>query len=132
MRLKKYAILESVYMVSAMIFLFKLGQLNRTLLSKQFASVFELLSYEGYRPIYYFLGSIVVVLIGVGLSIYYFRAILLSRNIEAREILIAALSIAINVALIFGTCIAINNPILRAIIVAAAAIVGGMEVARDL
>lgn len=107
---------EIVYLIVTIIYLFFLNNFNHILLS-QFDSddYFNILFYNGYQTIIYFVLAIILVLFGIGIIIYRYRNIKYN-SLEAEDILLEMISIVIIIILICFIFVFIDNPILRAVI----------------
>lgn len=108
-------IVEILYGVVVVMFLFKLHLLNAELSEIKFASSWKLLSYHDFLPIKYFAKTILYVLIGIGLCIkgankLFYEELEFSKMIE-QMIILLMLTILIVLLIVF-----IDNPILRAVI----------------
>lgn len=127
---KKWAVLEGSYAIFVVFFLYKLYRLNQELLSLSAGTPFELLRYHHYKPLYFFAAAVVLSIFGAGIIIYFVHNIRYSE-LDPIFLFSAFLLIFVNILLIVLIVIFINNPILRAIILAVAALVGGMGCSDD-
>lgn len=109
--------LQIIYSVFVSIFLYNLDKLNKILLLKYRDQPLELLSYNNYQPLCYFGYTVFWILIGLGFLIYHVRN-MKSNLQESRFLFIISLIGA--VASIIALIVFIDNPILRAILLAIA------------
>jgi len=112
----KYLLPEGLYSITSMIYLFFLNALNKRLLSINFDNnPFELLSYEGYNPVKFFVMALILFIIGVCLM-FYRKNCIRDRALSFGETvatLIALVIILVFLVLIFSF---IDNPILKAVL----------------
>lgn len=117
----KYILRESwkeiVYLIVTVIYLIFLNRLNHILLSKfNNNDYFDILKYNNYETIIYFVIAIVLFFIGTMLIIYRWKEI---RDIELEfeDIILNFIIMFILCVLMILIVIFINNPILRAVLV---------------
>lgn len=119
---------ETLYTIISIIFLFFLNNLNRTLLSKfDVDDIVGILSYNSYKPVVYFFITLILVIIGVMLFVIRYKRIKSGELDWDEDIKIFWYSMIymIVIAIVIVTLIiAINNPILRAIILFAMTLMG--------
>lgn len=109
--------LQIIYSVFVGIFLYHLDKLNKILLFKYRDKPIELLSYNNYQPLWYFGYSVFFILIGLSFLIYHVR----NRKSNLQESgLLFIISFVGAVVAIIALVVFINNPILRAILLAIA------------
>lgn len=113
--------IESLYSTINLVFLLFLWNLNRELLSK-FSSdeSLKLLTYQNGRPIVFFVMTVMSIICGIIIIISRFKKILY-EDPNLTEILYFGLSVLLISIIIITLIIAINNPILRAIVAVIAA-----------
>lgn len=121
----KILIPEILYTLVSAIFIFKLNQLNRYLLSNHLdQDVFALLSHNDYEPVKYFIGTMTLGLFGAAWVIYIVKMIQRER-MEYKELILAILAIALTVVVIILLIVFIDNPILRAVFAVLVVLLGG-------
>lgn len=108
--------IESLYSIINLVFLLSLWNLNRELLSK-FSSdeSLKLLTYQNGKPIVFFVMTVLSIICGIIIVISRFKKILY-EDPNLTEILYFGLSVLLISIIIITLIIAINNPILRAIV----------------
>ena len=108
--------IESLYSIINLVFLLFLWNLNRELLSK-FSSdeSLKLLTYQNGKPIVFFVMTVLSIICGIIIVISRFKKILY-EDPNLTEILYFGLSVLLISIIIITLIIAINNPILRAIV----------------
>ena len=108
--------IESLYSIINLVFLLFLWNLNRELLSK-FSSdeSLTLLTYQNGKPIVFFVMTVLSIICGIIIVISRFKKILY-EDPNLTEILYFGLSVLLISIIIITLIIAINNPILRAIV----------------
>lgn len=108
--------IESLYSIINLVFLLFLWNLNRELLSK-FSSdeSLKLLTYQNGKPIVFFVMTVLSIICGIIIVISRFKKILY-EDPNLTEILYFKLSVLLISIIIITLIIAINNPILRAIV----------------
>ena len=108
--------IESLYSIINLVFLLFLWNLNRELLSK-FSSdeSLKLLTYQNGKPIVFFVMTVLSIICGIIIVISRFKKILY-EDPNLTEILYLGLSVLLISIIIITLIIAINNPILRAIV----------------
>lgn len=112
---------ESLYTVTNIIFLLFLQNLNQELLSNFTSQQYlEMLMYQDYKPVVFFIITVLSIMCGIIIATSRFRKFKY-RDFEPIEFLYAILSFVFIAIIIFLLIIAINNPILRAIVV----VIGG-------
>lgn len=112
---KKFA-LEEIYFAVTLTYLYCLNALNEELLSKNFGNDMELLQYDGYVPLKYFVAAIALFLTGAYLVIRRMQRIRHQECyfVELASSIVAVTAIGVLLLLIFRfICI----PILRAILI---------------
>lgn len=108
--------LEEVYSVITLIYLFQLNALNKELLLKNFESPFQLLVYEEWRPIKFFVAALVF--FGVGLVISWRGGNRIKDgDFTFCEVFIFIFALILVVTLLILIIVFINNPILRAVMI---------------
>ena len=119
----KYLWPEGTYTFITAIYLFLLNRLNATLLSMDFESPAELLSFKGGTPIKYFV--IALLLFAIGAILIWYRVDCMKYKIDSMDeklcAFIAILVLSILLCLIF---IFIDNPIFRAVLATVFMVVG--------
>lgn len=108
--------IESLYSIINLVFLLFLWNLNKELLSK-FSSdeSLKLLTYQNGKPIVFFVMTVLSIICGIIIVISRFKKILY-EDPNLTEILYFGLSVLLISIIIITLIIAINNPILRAIV----------------
>jgi hypothetical protein len=108
--------IESLYSIINLVFLLFLWNLNRELLSK-FSSdeSLKLLTYQNGKPIVFFVMTVLSIICGIIIVISRFKKILY-EDPNLTEILYFGLSVLLISIIIITLIIAINNPILQAIV----------------
>ncbi|MBC1431319.1 hypothetical protein HB952_05455 [Listeria welshimeri] len=116
---KSVLIFILIYTVITTIFLIKLNQLNNILHARGYDQhAFELLKYNDFQPIGYFVFTIILCFAG-GILIYFLgRCMFQCGEATPWEFLILLLGILIVIGLIILLICFIQNPIFRAILVA--------------
>ncbi|WP_373193549.1 hypothetical protein [Enterococcus sp. RIT-PI-f] len=114
-----------IYEVFVVIFLIKLNELN-TYLLKEYSNAFfmELLQYNGWEPLKYFGMTIVLGAISI-IGIVFCWNILKNSYVDVEEMFACILSILFCVVTIIILMKFISIPILKAVFLAAIALVGG-------
>lgn len=113
--------LETAYLFICAVFLFNLQKLNTILIKEGLNSrPFDLIIFDGYKPLIYFVATVFLFLIGAALIVHNFRSIVRS-NLSLGEIALAIVSIIVIVIVMLLLLILIDNPILRAVLVVATA-----------
>lgn len=117
----KYILRESwkeiVYLIVTVIYLIFLNRLNHILLSKfDNDDYFNILFYNNYETIIYFVIAIVLFFIGTMLIIYRWKEIR-DMELEFEDIILNFIIMFILCVLMILIVIFINNPILRAVLV---------------
>lgn len=102
------------YAVVCIVYLSMLHNLNSELNATLFRSSLELLQYNSYQPIKYFIVALILAFIG-GYIVYRKFLILRSEDYESEDKLYGALSILIIAVMFVAILIGINIPILRVI-----------------
>ena len=107
---------EIALIVSSIIFLFLLNNLNKELLTKfQVDDYINILMYDNKKPLYYFIIAVILGILATIDIVYRYRQVrYFEKNIE--EIFLNLFAIFVMVVLIILLIYFINNPILRAII----------------
>lgn len=122
----KYLFKEIIYSVVAIYYLVRLDILNKQLEQEDFLSPFELLRYENYKPIFYFFiaGALFLLdMLMIGHRIHKIR----ESYMGFEEIILNIVAILILANFLILILAFIDNPILRAIILASG--IGLLEVA---
>lgn len=120
----KHLLPEIIYSVVSTIYLFRLDKLNKELLSMNFGNSFKLMAYENYAPTKFFM--FVLVLFGIGCYLVVHRGYSIIREPQSfDEIVSAIMAIVVTIIFLILLFMFINNPILRAILVVCASIIGG-------
>lgn len=120
----KYLWLEEIYSIFAIIYLFNLDKLNKRLLSMTFDNAFKLVAYDSYAPAKFFL--LVLVLFGIGCCLVAKRCFnIMEEPLSFGEIISSLVAIVVIIIFLICLIVFINNPILRAIMVVCASIIGG-------
>lgn len=122
--------LELAYTAASAVFLFKLNNLNKVLLSLNLDSnPVELVAYADGKPVKYFIITLLLGLIGVFLIIRKFRHIKYDMT-DSLEMLLSLAGILIVAIIIVLLWIFIDNPIARAVILLFA-VAGGIVLANS-
>lgn len=131
MNIKKHILLiDIIYILFVVIFLFRLNSLNKILLSIKFKNDIELLFYNDYIPIKYFGFAFLFFIIGIGIILY--KLFYIRHNyLEFEETLFIFFSIVTIIVLIILLFVFINNPILRAIMASIGMLIGFIYVSQD-
>lgn len=131
MNIKKHILLiDIIYILFVVIFLFRLNSLNKILLSIKFKNDIELLFYNDYIPIKYFGFAFLFFIIGIGIILY--KLFYIRHNyLEFEETLFIFFSIVTIIILIILLFMFINNPILRAIMASIGMLIGFIYVSQD-
>lgn len=117
--MKKYAVIEALYLLLVSGFCVALNRLNKILLALQ-SSGFDLLAYNNWQPMKFFVGALLLVVLGVGLCCHYWHQIRYQTLYGYAHLLFFAF-ILVNIVLIIFVFIFIDNPILRTVL-----LVGGI------
>lgn len=105
---------EIIYLVVTVIYLIRLDNLNRELLSQNFAGAWELLAYKQYAALKFFCWA--AILFFIGCVLLHSRICHMRRYEEAfGQILSSILAIAVISILLVLIFLFIDNPILRAV-----------------
>lgn len=108
--------LEIIYIPISIFFMFCLNALNKELIYHDLIQhPIELLAYEGNKPIWYFLFTALLVIIGVINIVCKIRN-LRDYDLDLPDFIITSATIAIHIIIIILLFILIDNPILRTII----------------
>lgn len=108
-------LLQLIYSFITAIFLYNLDKLNSMLLEKNYSNPIDLLSYNNNQPMWYFFYTVVYMLIACGFLTYYIRN--WKENIQESVYLLFIGSLGA-ISTIILLIIFINNPILKAILLA--------------
>lgn len=104
-----------VYLVIANVYIHSLGNLNEELLRQNFSTPFELLEYKNCIAVKYFVVAIALFIIGCCLVYHEIKK--MQREYEyIDDMIIAVVTIALVAVTLLNIFVAINNPILRAIL----------------
>ena len=115
-----------VYLVIANVYIHSLGNLNEELWRQNFGTPFELLEYKNYIAVKYFV--VAVALFIIGCCFVYHEIKKMRHEYEyIADMIIAVITIAIVVVTLLNIFVAINNPILRAILACIIAVYVGIE-----
>lgn len=115
-----------VYLVIANVYIHSLGNLNEELLRKNFSTPFELLEYKNYIAVKYFVVAIALFIIGCCLVYHEIKK--MQREYEyIDDMIIAVVTIALVAVTLLNIFVAINNPILRAILACIIVVYVGIE-----
>lgn len=115
-----------IYLMVVIVYLICLNRLNHVLLMHHFETPFELLAYDDNIALEYFFKGLVLFVIGC--MLLYREGKNLKRGLEDfREIIIAISTIIVVSVLIVLIIIFIDNPILRAVMLAILIILGAVE-----
>lgn len=129
----KYLWYKILYIIFAVIYLMQLNILNKKLLFYDFKSSFELLAYDQYKPIVYFVLALCMSAIGVILIIREFirwkRTDIFSEEVDITDIIISVVFIVVTIIIIILIIKFISIPILRAIL-AALCVASGIIIAQ--
>lgn len=118
--------LKAVYLLLVILYLVNLNKLNKELLACNFDDAFVLLEYNDCAPVKYFVCA--VFLFGIGCFIIFYEIRKLKMEAEDfEEILISICTIIVIVFFLYLIFCFINNPILRAILIAISLISVGIE-----
>jgi hypothetical protein len=112
---KRILALGALYLIFGTIFLFRLDQLNKTLLLRQPAFSFGLLAFNDYQPLKYFVTAVLLGLVGFVFIRYFLKAIK-EQQLGTLVLLSAVVLIFLVIALIILLIIFIDVPIFRAIL----------------
>ena len=115
-----------VYLVIANVYIHSLGNLNEELLRQNFSTPFELLEYKNYIAVKYFVVAIALFIIGCCLVYHDIKK--MQREYEyIDDMIIAVVTIALVAVTLLNIFVAINNPILRAILACIIVVYVGIE-----
>ena len=114
-KMKLAIFLQMIYSFITAIFLYNLDKLNKILLFKYKDNPIELLSYANYKPMWYFVYTVVFVLIGLAFLVYYIRN--WKENVK-ESIFLFVIGLTGAILAIILLIVFINNPILKAILLA--------------
>lgn len=115
-----------VYLVIANVYIHSLGNLNEELLRQNFSTPFELLEYKNYIAVKYFVVAIALFIIGCCLVYHEIKK--MQREYEyIDDMIIAVATIALVAVTLLNIFVAINNPILRAILACIIVVYVGIE-----
>lgn len=115
-----------VYLVIANVYIHSLGNLNEELLRQNFSTPFELLEYKNYIAVKYFVVAIALFIIGCCLVYHEIKK--MQREYEyIDDMIIAVVTIALVAVTLLNIFVAINNPILRAILACIIVVYVGIE-----
>lgn len=120
----KGELLEIIYSVVMIIYLFKLNTLNKELLSNNFDGAYDLLQYKDFVPIKFFGVAFGLFLVGCFLLYRGFHRVL-KKRLSFEEIIISALAVIIIFILLIVLIVFIDNPILKAVL---SFVLGGVAV----
>ncbi len=115
-----------VYLVIANVYIHSLGNLNEELLRQNFSTPFELLEYKNCIAVKYFVVAIALFIIGCCLVYHEIKK--MQREYEyIDDMIIAVVTIALVAVTLLNIFVAINNPILRAILACIIVVYVGIE-----
>lgn len=115
-----------VYLVIANVYIHSLGNLNEELLRQNFSTPFELLEYKNCIAVKYFVVAIAMFIIGCCLVYHEIKK--MQREYEyIDDMIIAVVTIALVAVTLLNIFVAINNPILRAILACIIVVYVGIE-----
>ena len=115
-----------VYLVIANVYIHSLGNLNEELLRQNFSTPFELLEYKNCIAVKYFVVAIALFIIGCCLVYHEIKK--MQREYEyIDDMIIAVVTIARVAVTLLNIFVAINNPILRAILACIIVVYVGIE-----
>ena len=115
-----------VYLVIANVYIHSLGNLNEELLRQNFSTPFELLEYKNCIAVKYFVVAIALFIIGCCLVYHEIKK--MRREYEyIDDMIIAVVTIALVAVTLLNIFVAINNPILRAILACIIVVYVGIE-----
>ena len=115
-----------VYLVIANVYIHSLGNLNEELLRQNFSTPFELLEYKNCIAVKYFVVAIALFIIGCCLVYHEIKK--MQREYEyIDDMIIAVVAIALVAVTLLNIFVAINNPILRAILACIIVVYVGIE-----
>lgn len=115
-----------VYLVIANVYIHSLGNLNEELLRQNFSTPFELLEYKNYIAVKYFVVAIALLIIGCCLVYHEIKK--MQHEYEyIDDMIIAVVTIALVAVTLLNIFVAINNPILRAILACIMVVYVGIE-----
>ena len=110
--------IESIYSIVNIIFICFLNDLNKKLLALYPKEEwFKILTYDGSKALYFFYMTVVLIIIGILIGGYRFKMIK-NKELDFEEICLYIFSIILVIFWLITLVIFINNPILRAIILA--------------
>jgi len=113
----KFVLFELIYLIICLAYMVQLKALNDKLLYLGLDNnAFELLMYDNYKAVYYFVGALILYAIGV-LRLISKYTLIKSTYLNLEEIIISIFAMAIILILLITIFILIQNPVLRAIIV---------------
>ncbi len=111
-----FSLIEVIYLIATCIYLFKLHALNRVL-SPFSDNAYEVLTYKDGIAIYYFV--IALVMMGIGAFIIKWRlSQFKNKYLQEEEKMAIIINVIVICCLFLAIWIFINNPILRAVILA--------------
>lgn len=121
--------LEAVYVAISTVFLVKLHKLNKILLSLNLTgNPFELLAYEEFKPLKYFIATLLLGFIGILLILRKYRHIRYDI-LDFEEAMLSIIAILLIVSTIILLWVYIDNPIARAALIVF--LIGGAFIASN-
>lgn len=122
---------ELIYTIVTIVFLVRLNRLNRILTTSAYTNdMIKLLSYNNYSPLWFFGGTVALVVIGallIGCKIDRIK----NTEMCCGEIMASGMAMLAITVLIVLLIIFIDNPILRTILTVLCAIVGSVYLAAQ-
>ena len=115
-----------VYLVIANVYIHSLGNLNEELLRQNFSTPFELLEYKNCIAVKYFVVAIALFIIGCCLVYHEIKKMQCEYE-YIDDMIIAVVTIALVAVTLLNIFVAINNPILRAILACIIVVYVGIE-----
>lgn len=116
----KFLLPEEIYVMITIVYLRKLDSLNKQLFSIRFESPLDLLVYDDSKPVWYFIVAVCLFIVG-GIIIYHRVKSVFRKTLCFGEVVSSMVSIVVIISFLVLIYIFINNPILRAVLVAVAA-----------
>jgi len=121
-RALEYLGIEIAFLFVSIVYMICLHLFNQKLITFGLAdNAFALIKYDNYKALWYFLGAVVLYMIGIFRIISHWKGLSCSY-LGIEEMLMSWIAIIAIIFLLIGIFTLINNPILRAIIVISALI----------